>query len=369
MKDFYSFDEYSIPYWIRLLYWGLYIAVFTFAAWKMLLSKTNYKQQKEVTGLFCVFFILYAVFYCINPDYFRYREWLNVTNTDYWTKEIFYIYTVQICLNLPFSYPFEVFRLIVWGGGVLIVYQTFRLYRELLLPGLTMLLLFVFHAGVFCYARASLAMAVYFIGIALYLIHNKLVLKLLGIGIALTSFYFHREMLIGIAVLLCLFIPLEKKRITFLSLFLLLIAITAISFVSSNLEFLNLIFDNDDISSKMEDFNNQEQGVLRLSTFIGYLKYFYPFYLITKSFWKRKLPYPILGIYRATYGILMAAVAFMIVFGVRNIYAYRTLYISMIPLSLLIGYGYYHGHFTRKQFWIMMILALLSNSVRFINAE
>jgi hypothetical protein len=42
------------------------------------------------------------------------------------------------------------------------------MYRGLLLPGLALLLLFVFYAGSFSYGRASLAMAVYFLGIALY---------------------------------------------------------------------------------------------------------------------------------------------------------------------------------------------------------
>lgn len=369
MKYFYSFDEFSIPYWIRVLYWGLYMTVFVYAVWKTLLSTPKFKQQKEVTGLFAVFFALYAVFYCINPDYFRYREWLNVTGIDFWVKEKFYIYTVLFCRSLPFDYPFEVFRLIVWGGAVFIAYYSFRMYRGLLLPGFTLLLLFVFNAGTFCYARASLAMAIYFFGIAFFLLHNGKIFKLLGIGIALSSFYFHRELLIGIVILPCLYIPFERKSISFISILLLLFAIIAIYFVSSNLQFLDEMFDNDDISSKIEEFSDKGQGAIRISTIIGYLKYFYPFYLLMKIFWRKRVPNSVIGIYRITYGILMASVAFMVVFGLRSIYAYRVMYITMIPLAFLTAYGYYQRYFTKKQFLIMMILAVISSSVRFINAQ
>ena len=368
MNNFYSFDENTIPYWIRALFWGLYMAVFVYAVWKMSSSAKN-KQKAKVSGLFSVFFALYAVFYCINPDYFNYREWLDVISFDLWGKEKFYLLTVLLCQNLPFDYPYEVFRLIVWGGAVFIAYNTFRMYKDLILPGFTLLLLFVFHAGVFSYARASLAMAVYSFGIAFCLLHDKKTLKLLGLGIALSSFCFHHELLLGIAVLPCLFIPFERKSFSFLSIFMLIIVVFAISFVSSNLQIFDLLFDNDDISSKVEHFNNKEQGVFRVSTFVSYLKYFYPLCLLMISFWRKKAPRSIIGMYRITYGIMMMSIAFMVVFGLRSVYTYRTMYISIIPASLLISYGYNNGYFKKRQLIIMMIIVLLANSIRFINAH
>lgn len=369
MKDFYSFDELSMPYMIRVLFWGLYLVVFAYAVWKMVVSTTKNKKLTEVTGLFVIFFALYAVFYCINPDYFRYRDWIYNRDFDLWNKEGIYISIVYFCRTLSVSYPYEVFRLIIWGGAVIIAYYTFRMYRGLLLPGLAVLLLFVFHAGTFCYARASLAMAIYFFGIAIFLLHDRKILKLLGIGLALSSLFFHREMLIGIAILPCLFIPFERKKFTILSAILLLLAVLAISFFSSNLEFLDQMFDNEDISSKMEIYDEKGQGEFRLSTLINYLKYFFPFYLITKYFWKNKIPNSVVGMYRISYGILMASIAFMLVYGLRSIYTYRIMYISMIPMTALIGYGYSRGYFTKKQFLLMMLIALLTNSVRFVNAQ
>ena len=97
MKDFYSFDEFSIPLWVITLFWSLYMIVFVYAVWKTLLSTTRYKKQTVVTALFGVFFTLYVVFYCVNPDYFRYRNWLYSFDFSIWAKEKFYFYVILFC--------------------------------------------------------------------------------------------------------------------------------------------------------------------------------------------------------------------------------------------------------------------------------
>lgn len=369
MKLVYNFDGSTMPSWMPLLFWLLYVVVFVYAFKKTMLSWYQNQRSKDVNWLFAIYFTLFAVFYCINDDYFQYRNWIYVRDFSVWGKEKFYIFVVLFCQSLHFDYPYEVFRFIVWGGAIFIVYYIFRKYRGLLMPGLALLFLFVFHAGTFCYARASLAMAVYFLGIAIYFGHKRLSTRILGIIVAISSYFFHHEMIIGIAVLPCLFFPFERKGMSYLSAFWLIIVIVVLSFFSSNAQFLDSIFDNDELSSKIENFNEKGQGAFRLSTLVNYLKFFYPFYLVTKYFWKNNIPRSVAGMYRITYGILMASVAFMVVSGVRTVYTYRVLYISMIPMTLLIGYGYNNGHFKKTQFLIMLILALLSNSIRFINAQ
>lgn len=371
MQDFYSFDEYSIPYWIRALYYSIYIAVYVYAVWKLFLSAPKFNKTSDVTRWFVLFFVLYAVFYCINTDYFRYRDWIYGRDFSLWDKEQFYVYVILLCRRIPFDYPFELFRLIVWGGAIVIAYYTFRIYRSLLLPGLALLLLFVFNAGTVSYARASLGMAVYFLGIAIHL-YNKnkgKLLRILGIVLAVSSYYLHREMIVAIGLLPVLFIPLEKRRMVFPSVFGLVAAIVALSFLITNTEYFDSIFDNDDITSKVEEFSEQEQGAFRLSTLIGYVKYFYPFYVMTRIFWRKKLPHMVSGMYRVTYGTLMASVAFMVVSGLRSVYTYRVMYISMIPMALLTAYCYCNGYFKKRDFVIMMLIALVASSVRFVNAQ
>ena len=369
MNDFYSFDEYSIPLWIKILFWGIYMGVFVYAVWKTLLAVPKKKRYVDIGKLFIIFFAAFAVFYCINPDYFRYRDWIFGRDFTFWNKEQFYVYVILFCRILPFDYPFEAFRLIVWGGAVLMAWCTFHRYGIMLLPSLTLLFLFVFYSNTFCYARASLAMAVYFFGVSLLLHSSKVVIKLLGLAVAVSSVAFHQEMLIGIALLPSLLIPFEKKSSLFPAVIILIAAIIAISYLNTHLQIFDTMLEDDELSSKIEEFNDDEQGVFRLSTLVKYLNYFYPFFVITLCFWKKKAVSSIAGMYRITYAIIMASVAFMVVFGLRSVFVYRVLYIAMIPLALLIGYGYYNGWFSRRQLLLMMAVALLSNSIRIINAQ
>ena len=370
MKDFYSFDEYSIPMWIKTLYWGLYMVVFVYAVWKTQILRPKYKRHVEASSLIVLFFAAYAVFYCVNPDYFRYREWIYGRDFSYWEKEKIYVYIILFCRMLPFDYPFEVFRLIIWGGGLLLVFLTAKQYCSLLMPGLTVLFLFVFYSSTFCYARASLAMAVFFVGVSVHLWGEKRLVKMLGIGLAISAYFFHHELIMGIATLPCILMPFEKKSTLFFSLVLLVIIIIGINYINSNLELMESIFGADELADKMEELNEQEQGAFRMSTFVKYVNFFYPFYLITIIFYRyKKLPDAIVGIYRITFALLMATVAFFVVSGSRSTYTYRVMYITIIPMSILISYCYNQGLFKKYQFAILLLLALLANSVRLINAS
>ena len=369
MEYIYSFDELSIPFWVKVLFWGLYMIVFVYTVWKMFISASGNKRRVEVSKLFVLYFAAYAVFYCVNPDYFRYRDWVFEFDFDIWNKELLYIYLVLFCRHLPIHYPFELFRLIVWGGALLLVYFTSRLYRSLLTPELTLLLLFVLYSGTFSYARASLAMAVFFMGISLYLWTKNPFIKMSALGLAMSSIYFHHEMIIGVAVLPTIFIPFEKKQYKFLSVFLFVIVIIFINYINSNLDLMESLFESDEIAEKMEELNNQEQGAFRLSTFIKYANFFYPFFLITQFLHRQTfVPKPIAGIYRVTYALLMASAAFMIVSGLRSTYTYRVMYITMIPISIMITYYYNNGFLKKHQLAIIFLLAMLTNSSRLINA-
>lgn len=369
MKYFYSFDEQSIPLWVSTLFWSLYMVVFVYAVWKMMLVAPKDKQKVKAGKLFLLYFAAYAVFYCINPDYFSYREWMPLPSFTDWNKELIYAKIIMFCRSLPFGYDYEWFRLIVWGGALCIVLLTSKMYRDLLNPGLAILVLFVLYCGRFCYARASLAMAVFFMGLGICLWARRLWGKLLGIGLAICSFFFHKELIIGIALLPCAILPFEKKKSWYLPLALLILMIAGITYINSNLELMNLFFGNDDMAQKIEHFNNKEQGIFRVSTLINYLSFLYPFFIITKCLYKQNnIPKPIAGIYRITFAILLASVSFFAVSGARSTYTYRVMYITTIPIAILITCCYNQGLFKNRQLAVMFLLALLSNSVRFINA-
>lgn len=367
MDYIYKFDEESIPFWIHALFYVLYLIPSLYFCYKLVLDKKRYAPSFITTFFFLLYFSLFVVFYCIGTDYFRYRDWVFSYDFSDWEKERIYLYLIYLCRKLPTDYPFEVFRLIVWGGALMLVFRSGWLIRKYVEPGLVVILLFVLYSAAFSYARASLAMSVYFVGLTLFTYAKKIEYKVLAMGLVISSYYFHHEMIVGILLLPCLFIPFEKKKNSYFAIVGLIVVIFIISFFFSNTEVLDSVFDNDDLSSKIEDINEQEQGNFRFSTFIRYLTYFYPFYLITKAFWLRKVPKTFVELYRIIFGVLLTSVAFMAVSGLRSIYVYRIMYIAMIPLALLLSYCYCNRLINNKEFVRILVITLLSRFIGFMN--
>lgn len=350
------------------LYWLLYIIPFLFLWGKSLYKKKEFPKAIS-TYFFISFFALFAVFYCINSDYFAYRDWVSGRDFTFWAKEQIYVLIILLCKLLPTNYPYEAFRLIVWGGAVILVYFSARQYKEKLNSGAVVFFLFVLFSSTFCYARASLAMSVFFAGLSLFFYAQGRLQKMLSMTLAVSSFFFHYEMIVGIGLLPCLFIPFEKRKSRIFILVVFVIGLAVISYLLSNPQFVDILFGNDDMSDKIEDFNDKEGGSFRLSTFVNYFKYY--LLLILFSIYLKKNNENekfILGLYRITCGIMMVATIFAIVAGVRSTYTYRILYISMIPLSIMLSYFYFNGYVKKQHMILILIFAFLSNSVRFINS-
>ena len=368
MSYIYNFNGTNIPSWIKILFWVLYIIPFLFLMVKALYKK-NIFPKTITTYIFIIYFALFAVLYCIGDDYFAYRDWVYGRDFTFWTKEQVYVLLILLCKLLPTNYPYEVFRLIVWGGAIILVYFSARRYREELNPGMVVLFLFVLYCGSFCYARASLAMSVFFAGLSLFFYAQGRLQKVLSMMLTVSSFFFHYEMIVGIALLPCLSIPFEKRKSRIFILVVFVIGLAVISYLLSNPQFVDILFGNDDMSDKIEDFNDKEGGSFRVSTFVNYFKYYLLLFLFSVYLKKNnEIEKFILGLYRITCGIIMVATIFAIVAGVRSTYTYRILYISMIPLSIMLSYFYFNGYVKKQHMILILFFAFLSNSVRFINS-
>lgn len=369
MKNFYSFDELTIPLEVKALFGGLYMVIVVYAVIKTLLAAPRNKRYVGASGFVALYFTVYAMFYCVNPDYFSYREWMNFPMFMDWNREQVYFFIIIFCRLIPFDYPFELFRLIVWGGGLLLVIFLARMYRSLLRPGLVILFLFVFYSGTYSYARGSLAMAVYFLGVGIFLWRKDHLSKVSGLALAISSYFFHHEMIIGIGALLCLMLPLEKKKSLPLVVAMLGVMMLGLLFINSNLGLMQSVFGADEIAEKMKTYNEREQGIFRASTAVSYLDFFYPSFLIMGFFYRcKRLPKAIAGLFRVTLVLLLATIAFFVVSGSRSTYTYRVLYISIIPMSILMAYCYNQGFFKKYQYVIMILIAIVANCMRLIQA-
>jgi len=373
MKQIYSFDETTMPIWIKVVFLVFYLIIFFYAISKTVLLVPKNKRKVNASSLIVLYFTIYAMFYCVNPDYFSYRDWMNVNikeiGIEYWTNENIYAYLITFCQSLDISYPYELFRLIVWGGGLLVLYLTSKMYRSIQMPGLVVMFLFVLYSGTFSYGRVSLAMAVYFMGVSILMWGKSGFVKLLGIALALSSYFCHHQMIIGIGLLPGIILPFEKKKTIVFALTLLGMMMAVIYYINSNVSLMETVFGADELAQKMETYNEREQGLFRMSTAIGYINIFLPFVFVTYFFYQQKqIPKPIVGIHRITFLLIMATVAFFVVSGSRSTYTYRVLYINIIPVSILVAYCFNQGYFKSLHLLIMFGFALLTNSMRLINS-
>lgn len=373
MKQIYSFDEITMPLWIKVLFLGFYLVIFVYALRKTFFVAPKDKGKVNASGFVVLYFILYALFYCINPDYFSYRDWMNINmkelNMEYWSNENIYAYIIIFCQSLNISYPYELFRLIVWGVAVLLVMFTAKMFSSIQKPGLVVLFLFVLYSGTFSYGRVSLAMAAYFMGVSILMWGKNGLIKFLGVVLAMSSYFLHHQMIIGIGLLPGIILPFEKKKTIVFALLLLGMMMAVIYYINSNVSLMESVFGADELAEKMETYNEREQGAFRLSTSVMYLNIFIPFVFVTLFFYRQKqIPKPIAGIHRITFLLIMAMVAFFVISGPRSTYTYRVLYINIIPLSILVSYCYNQGYFKDYHLAIMFFLALLTNSLRLINS-
>lgn len=169
------------------------------------------KFAKLISAFLILIFCLFAFW---GADWFGYLNYFEVIKAGTELSSIEAIYTWIINVLSP---NYIVFRLIVWGCALILLYQTIK-NLELDIP-----YAFFFFSSIymiwFSYARASLSMAMMFYGLSL--LHrsykNSMFTKLLAFAFIILSFYFHKSSIFGIIVItlveLMVFLKLNKKWI------------------------------------------------------------------------------------------------------------------------------------------------------------
>ena len=245
----FDFDQYNRPIWI----YNLYIAAFLLVTLRGLLyvhaNRIYRDQSKQREFLFVAFFVVFAIFYCINSDYFRYRNFVQYVADGV----IFYSETEEIYFHIAAFVKgnFELYRFIIWGGAIILTAFSCRLLKVPVY--LTLLFWFVLYFDKICYARASLSMAILLTGAALTIRgERKPMFFLLGICVAVTSVLFHRSMIIGIVGIPVLFMKFSRKYIYIYGVFMIVACLFFISFINSFPDLLT-----EEYSDKLDAYNSE----------------------------------------------------------------------------------------------------------------
>lgn len=327
------------------------------------LSYFGFKKQKKSTpiwGLICLF----CVFAYWSTDYFTF-QWIYYKELTLSFRDPLYYYLKQLTFG-----SYTIFRFIIWGSALIMVYYTFNLLR---LNKRTAAFIFpFFFLLTFSYARASLAMACYFLGLVLML-KTKRIVSINGVLFIILSYFAHRSML---PIILFTPIALQKwNRVGKLVVFFMtpIVFIVVLNIIN---RFINESFILDDSFSSFsesaskyvqEGYGHKESNLktvimANLHYFSIYITYFYLVYklLISKSL--RNLPRPIFVLMvTCTFIIIISIVFYILTFtiGLTGTLFYRYLFISYIPLIILLTYTYQEGLCSKQTLYLLIFIAFL----------
>lgn len=326
-------------------------------------SSRNYKSSVRLLSLL---FLISVITFCLSGDYFTYQEIVKTYNPriSSYGEPIYHSIIGFVGKN------YLLFRLVVWGGAEFLALLTFK--RLNTNKFLSLFILYVLFIKTFFYARASLAMALYFYGLSFiirpFIVNGvKIVSKALGLSLVIFSFSFHSSIAICIIATCVIFIPLNKKTIiSIIILFLLL-------FFSRNL-LLNLLhtsllkFGNDHIQNKMAGYVIKEiasfnlLGTIRVG--IDYSRFYLPLLFILLCFWDKRNRIRLLN-YRWAENLLKVTIAIVVISAAtillnlpNNVLYYRILFCSMIPITILLSFLYSTKMLSRKRLKICLYLGI-----------
>jgi len=346
-------------------------------AFALLYTLINYKKwartsEKWVRNLFwLLFFVVYAVTYAIDSDFFHYKDMV------YSTREIldYGLETVYQYIILFLNNNYFLFRVVVFGGAVLV--YSFVLSRYDIDKTVGVLLMLIIFGGIFSYARATLAFSIYYLGLS-FLVTNdekrkrsfgalqvKPLMFAIGIGLILSSYLFHRSMLFLIALTPSVFVKLSRKglyAIAFLSP-LILFALRGILGNVFELLSFDAVIDQriNDVYSEAVEINANWLGFI--GQVLHYGKYLLCYILISISLYRHigLIDKRILHLF--SYYVVLSYVALLSypLFDGNIVYMHRFLNMSIVPIIIIISYLYKH-RFMQATSLMMVVYWSIANS-------
>lgn len=269
------------------------------------------------------------------------------------------------------TYP--LFRLYIWGCSLFFISKIIRLYT---LPQNMFIYIFlIFFLLTFSYARASLAMSIYFYGFSKLLYANKRNYRQIFIGIffILASFFFHRSMLVIIVLTPFAFLQYNKKRLIILFGITLFMSTVILSYLTNYIENITIsggTFENFEQSSVSYVVNIGEAEEYNWKfTLIRYLNYS-SFYILTLyvsyiMYFKKK---PKKNIFTKQECRLFSMIIVITLFSTlfigsdmlgQQVIGYRYLYMTGIPLCILVTEIVKQRHCSWRMLHLLLLPAFL----------
>ena len=312
---------------------------------------TNYINTNNKKGVIIIVGI-FIITHCLQGDFFAMMRAVHNYSAipgAYNYGEPFYQ-----SLGLFLEKNYILFRTVVFGSAFGLFCLTAR--RMGIPIYYAVIFLLASYIMIFSYARATLAMAVYFFGLSFLckpLKGYKFIGYIIGIGLILLSRYFHNSAIIMMMMTLAILVPTNKK------IFILLLISTPI-LLSSFSNYFYTILDSgemgEDITAKLNTYNDLERDALGISGYmintLQFLSFYIPLALTSKCIFKHKFKVEkdVLLMYKVMIGLLYISVLFYFLGSTFFVYVYRVLFMTMIPIVLVASKLHQKGYMDKKTF-------------------
>ncbi len=324
------------------------------------------KSNRKIT---IFLFFVFSLFSFWGADWFGYIEaYQLVVNYGYEHTHMESVY-VWIIQNLASNYM--LFRIIVWGGALVLFYDTVRR-----LSVNKSLVLFIFGCAYLCwfsYARVSLAMAMAFWGASLLYkpyYKRKNVSSILGVCAIACSFFFHKTAFFAIVVVLLAYIMMHLNRRWLVVVLLLIPALVVAmqSFFGDVLPLLSAESDNESMNQIVQSGQRKIDLVRGASGPGALIRAFFertPYYILAYTCYKihvsdiyMKIPKDIQFFTKVMFLIVFIASLFLFDYGMdTSIFYSRFMRFSFIPASIVAAY-FYGNRIYQKQIKIAIYMAI-----------
>ncbi len=336
-------------------------------------AKYNYRLKGGRTWWIFILFFLFVLTWWLDSDYFGYIKYAINGDVDFNYDSFNPLeYGHQFIASLV-NGNWICFRVMVWGTSLVLYVLSAKRFGINIQHSLY--ILFVLYFNIFSYGRVTLAMALYFYGLSFLCkpIKSHLLLSWgIGICLILSCSLFHRS-----AVLMIITTPLlymattrEKGKPTFY--LICLILVFAIIYISVG-KIYSITSLDDRTIDKLARYSDRTMGNATLlgiiSNIISYTSYILPnlyliYYLLKKGF--SQLPIYMRRLLSLGLSLFCISIAFYFSGEAQFTLFYRTLFMTMIPISLVFAYMFSHNILSKKVLKLILFPAILRAIIMFL---
>lgn len=326
------------------------------------------KNLKNSYKIMMLLILLMLMTHFYESDYFSYRDIIHNYDFQHLDRnhgEHIYGYIAHFT-----NYNYLLFRFVVWGSSLYLTAFVFNKFEVNRYFGMYTIL--SMYMCIHYISRASLAMGIYFLGVYNLLEarkNKKISLMLLGWAIIISSYYFHHSMALLIVVTPVIFLPLNKKII--------LIAVIAVPLIIILIKkallyvLINQSIPNEKLMHTLIRYSLRDdivkaniKGQIRYCFEWGL--YYVPFFVISKQIYKnmsylKKYKQNYINLFKITASIVFVATTFGAM-QFNNLWLFkRTLFMSTIPLVILMCGLYQEGLIRKKTIFKLISIGQLYN--------